>query len=565
MTIDAGYYCDCNGFQASIGMNKNFDCFVGNAFQFTANTNRPGGNYTYSWDFGDGTTSTQQNPLHTYTQAGEYDVKLIVTDPTCGCRYEANVHQVYVGPQPKVNYDWQYNGNCLTYDFNSNSTIPTGWITSFFWDFGNGQTSTQSNPLATFPVAGTYNVKLVVTSNLGCKDSIIFPVNIINKCTNPGAGGTTGSTGGGGVSPCPTVGAITGTTSLCVGGTSALADTTAGGTWSSSNTSVATISGTGVVTALSAGSTTISYVVVRPCGTVAVSTTVNVSSNSAQPIQGQDSVCIGSTIYLSNANGGGTYSGTNASASVASNGAIIGIAAGNVTVTYTVTTSCGTFTTTKNILVSGNCNVTSGGGGGIESKTLGDVIAQRLYGNAKNSLVEIDGRTSGVRFKHSGTVVNGIQDLKLTTLVPGSVINTDNAFVSTPTDLVTFTNATEVLAVDYVKNNNIKAVAFGTKTLGDVYSHTKPICDRLKGATLLEVKTVNVKGYSLMAYKVQQCSGEIEYAMNLSAGTETNRSSISLQSNWFTDNYVKEETLFNFQLWAVSEAMVTSMASDIYH
>ena len=64
--------------------------------------------------------------------------------------------------------------------------------------------------------------------------------------------------------------------------------------------------------------------------------------------------------------------------------------------------------------------------------------------------------------------------------VPATVINTDAAYVTTPTDLVNFTNAIEVLAVDYTKGNTTKAVAFGTKTLGDVYSHTKPICDRLR-------------------------------------------------------------------------------------
>ena len=113
------------------------------------------------------------------------------------------------------------------------------------------------------------------------------------------------------------------------------------------------------------------------------------------------------------------------------------------------------------------------------------------------------------------------------------------------------------------KAGSTKAVAFGTKTLGDVYTHTKPICDRLKGAELLEVKNVTVNGFNLMAYKVRQRTGEVEYAVNLSAGTAANRSSISLQSNWFTDSYQQDEKLYNFQLWAVSYDMVTSMATDI--
>ncbi|MCX6210003.1 MAG: PKD domain-containing protein, partial [Bacteroidetes bacterium] len=548
-TIDAGYYCDCNGFKVDIVMNKTSDCFAGNSFSFSANINRVGGKYTYSWDFGDGTTSTLANPTHSYAAAGEYDVKLTVTeDNFCGCRYEASVRQLYVGPKPVVAWDFQYNGNCLTYDFNSNSTVTMGWIAGFYWDFGNGTTSTQSNPLATFSTPGIYNVKLVVTTNYGCKDSLTIPVNIINKCN---------------YIPCPTIGVINGATNLCVGGTTTVSDTTAGGTWASSNTSVATINGAGLITALSAGSTTISYTVVKACGTTVAYATVNVSSNSAQPIGGSDSVCVGQNIYLWNANSGGTYTASNGNATVNNSGNVLGVTAGNVTITYSVTTPCGTFTSTKVIKVSDACSVSSGGSGGVESKTLGDVIAVRLYGNAINSVLETNAYTSNNKFVQSGAIVNGTNDLTLNNLVPSTVANTDAAYVTTPTDLVNFTNAVEVLAVDYSKGNSTKAVAFGTKTLGNIYSHTKPICDRLKGAELQEVKNITVNGFSLMAYKVKQRTGETEYAINLSAGTAANRNSISLQSNWFTDSYQQDEKLYNFQLWAVSYEMVTAMAKDI--
>ncbi len=200
---------------------------------------------------------------------------------------------------------------------------------------------------------------------------------------------------------------------------------------------------------------------------------------------------------------------------------------------------------------------------GLESKTLGDVIAVRLFGNAINNLPQENEFTNKNKFTTSGTVVNGINDLTLATLTPTSVSGTDVAYTSTPADLMSFTNAIDVLAVNYNTGNIVKAVAFGTKTLGDVYTHTKPICDRLKGAELMEVKTINVNGYSLMAYKVRQRTGETEFAMNLSAGTAANRNSISLQSNWFTDSYVQDEKLYNFQLWAVSYDMVKAMAQDI--
>jgi hypothetical protein len=206
-------------------------------------------------------------------------------------------------------------------------------------------------------------------------------------------------------------------------------------------------------------------------------------------------------------------------------------------------------------------SVTGGGSGGTESKTLGDVLAVRLYGNAINSL-SMTG-INLINFTHSGVMVDGVNSLALADLVPATVVNTDAAYVTTPSDLVNFTNAVEVLAVDYSKGNSTKAVAFGTKTLGNVYSHTKPICDRLKGAELMEVKNITVNGFNLVAFKLRQRTGETEYAINLSAGTAANRNSISLQSNWLTDSYQQDEKLYNFQLWAVSYEMVTAMATDI--
>lgn len=215
------------------------------------------------------------------------------------------------------------------------------------------------------------------------------------------------------------------------------------------------------------------------------------------------------------------------------------------------------------ITVGGVCSVSSGGSGGVESKTMGNIIAQRLYGNAIHSNTELDGQTKGIKFTKSGITLDGINNFSLSDLIPASVFGTDVAYNSSPTDLVNFTNAVEVLAVDYVKDKSVKAVVFGTKTLTDVYTHTKPICDRLKGAELLEVKNINVNGYHLIAYKVRQRTGQIEYAANLSAGVSSNRNNISLQSNWFTDSYQQDEKLYNFQIWAINYNMVSSIATDI--
>jgi len=211
-----------------------------------------------------------------------------------------------------------------------------------------------------------------------------------------------------------------------------------------------------------------------------------------------------------------------------------------------------------------NGSVTSGGSGGVESKSLGDVISKRLYGNAYNSITEINGYNNLPTFiKNSGAVVNGGAAIRLYDLFPAKALNTTKAYITTPNDIINFTNALEVLSVDYRDSFNTKAVAFGTKTLGEVYSHTKPICDRLKEGQLLSVGKINIEGFELLTSTIKQRTGETEYCINFTVGQKIGRSSISIQSNWLTDNTIKEDTMYNFQLWAANYNTVLTMAKDV--
>ena len=210
------------------------------------------------------------------------------------------------------------------------------------------------------------------------------------------------------------------------------------------------------------------------------------------------------------------------------------------------------------------CGVGSGGGGGLETKTLGDIIAQRLFGKAyRSEKTNIDYATATPFIKNNGTVINGNGSFTLADIIPATVVNTSNSYITTPTDLTAFTNAIEVISVDYTANNYCKAVAFGTKTLGEIYAHTKPICDRLKDAQLIEIKKIIVDGHSIIASKMQQRGGEIEYCINFSIGIKKGRNNFSIQSNWMTNDYMQEDTLYNFQLWSVSYQVSISMAQDI--
>ncbi|MES2704102.1 MAG: Ig-like domain-containing protein [Bacteroidota bacterium] len=130
---------------------------------------------------------------------------------------------------------------------------------------------------------------------------------------------------------------ITGITNVCVGLTTALASTSAGGTWSSSNTLVATISASGVVSGAASGSTIISYTLPTGCAATVV---VTVSPLPAA-ITGSTFVCQGSAVTLSNASPGGVWSSSNPSvAAVSLSGVVSGIAIGTANITYTLPTGC---------------------------------------------------------------------------------------------------------------------------------------------------------------------------------------------------------------------------------
>lgn len=132
-------------------------------------------------------------------------------------------------------------------------------------------------------------------------------------------------------------GAISGTAVLCVGSSTALTNSVAGGTWTEvDGTGTATVSGTGLVTGVTAGNATISYT--TGCGTpVARIVTVNASIGA---IAGPTSLCISTTGTLSCATTGGVWSTSNAAiATVSSSGVVTGVAAGSATISYTAS-SC---------------------------------------------------------------------------------------------------------------------------------------------------------------------------------------------------------------------------------
>jgi gliding motility-associated-like protein len=140
-----------------------------------------GGNIVqWNWNFGDGNTSTQQNPTHNYTVSGQYDVQLIVTTDK-GCTDTlVFINYVEVYPQPIADfYTVPEIGKTYkpTITFYSNSNAQY-WS----WDFGDGNTSTSPPPVQnTYPdIDSAYTVILILSNDYGCSDTITKEILIID-------------------------------------------------------------------------------------------------------------------------------------------------------------------------------------------------------------------------------------------------------------------------------------------------------------------------------------------------------------------------------------------------
>jgi PKD repeat protein len=144
------------------------------------------------------------------------------------------------------------------------------------------------------------------------------------------------------INSAPTVPIVTGTTTLCVGGTSRLSSVTSGGSWSSSDETIATVESDGDVIAQSAGQVAIYYTVTdaNGCSSTKITTVTVYPIPTIEQITGTADVCVGNTTTFTTATTGGTWtSSTTSVATINSSGVITGVSAGTATITYNYTNS----------------------------------------------------------------------------------------------------------------------------------------------------------------------------------------------------------------------------------
>lgn len=149
--------------------------------------------FNYFWEFGDGGISNLQNPTHLYGGTGIYNVQVSVTDAN-GCTGICNLAvNIIVAPLVTSNFTMNANiqcGNTLV-NFTDNST---GNVTSWFWNFGDGNTSTLQNPTHNYTIPGIYTVYLVAGNGVNF-DTLYMP-NAVTVEALPTAGIFTAQTAG---------------------------------------------------------------------------------------------------------------------------------------------------------------------------------------------------------------------------------------------------------------------------------------------------------------------------------------------------------------------------------
>jgi PKD repeat protein len=191
ITVPTNVYSDF--YDIYIGNDIDGDLYLFNTFEINGNPcnvisdysylDNGGGNYSFTnnstgnivnvnWNFGDGDTSTNVNPSHTFSANGDYIVVLTITDSLSVngyCfDYEAKlIHVTGVSASPTCNAGFSIIPDITSnyvYVFNSSY----GTNLSYFWDFGDGNYSSNAYPNYSYNTVGPYNLCLYVYDGFGC-------------------------------------------------------------------------------------------------------------------------------------------------------------------------------------------------------------------------------------------------------------------------------------------------------------------------------------------------------------------------------------------------------------
>lgn len=157
---------------SSIQISDTIYCEQNQSFVYTDISTYGDGNTTRLWNFGDAATSSDSIATHSYSTAGNYALSFILSSDL-GC-YDTSYQSIRVDPSPTADFDYTLPNSCLEnnqvnyYDL---STVSSGSL-SRTWTLGDATTKNDSNFSYQYSDTGTFIIKLVINSDLGCSDSL---------------------------------------------------------------------------------------------------------------------------------------------------------------------------------------------------------------------------------------------------------------------------------------------------------------------------------------------------------------------------------------------------------
>jgi uncharacterized repeat protein (TIGR01451 family) len=221
-------------------------------------------------------------------------------------------------------------------------------------------------------------------------------------------------------------------------------------------------------------------------------------------------------------------------------------------------------------IVSVSVEPTSGGNdGGIESHgNMASKLAQRAYKKMVTNKVQYYENPRNLPQFEGKNLDNASRNetSSLASYLPTvGPLNTDG-FVSSPSDLIYVTNANEVIGVDFynAEDKRIAAILATNSEMGEVYDHTKVICDRLNGASLEDVRHVSINDKWFILAKLLHPNGNIDYNISFSAFKWPNQT-FTVDARWNNENYSPnpQDSIFNFQVWANTPQFAVEITENI--
>ncbi|MEM9932945.1 MAG: choice-of-anchor L domain-containing protein [Bacteroidota bacterium] len=140
-----------------------------------APTTTPG--LEWVWDFGDGTLSDQASPIHTYGEAGTYQVSVQVSSVESCTDSSTVVTEVFALPEATINLADHCQGDEAP--IQNLSTSVSGAAVTYLWEMGDGSTLTSDDPAYTYDSPGNYQVFLLATDENNCSDTVSAAINVL--------------------------------------------------------------------------------------------------------------------------------------------------------------------------------------------------------------------------------------------------------------------------------------------------------------------------------------------------------------------------------------------------